>query len=107
MHAAMVGVVLPLAIGGFEPSSVDAPLAVTFESPVRCKAGDELLGADRLFPSPVFHDVDGDGLLDVVVGDLLGRLTVALQRKVGDARTYAPETEVLAADGKPVDFHNW
>jgi hypothetical protein len=70
-------------------------------------AGDALLGEDRLYPSPVFHDMNGDGLLDIVVGDLQGRLTVALQRKDEGPRTFAAETEVGAADGKRLDFHNW
>ena len=74
---------------------------------MRLKAGDAFLGADRLFPSPVFHDVNGDGALDVVVGDLRGIITVALRQKGADARAFAAETELMAADGKRIDFHNW
>ena len=103
MHAALSGVALPLAMGAL----ASAPLAQTFAPPVRLMAGDAFLGEDRLFPSPVYHDVNGDGLLDIVVGDLWGRLTVALRRKGEDPRAYAAETELMAADGKRIDFHNW
>ena len=52
--------------------------APTFAPPVKLMAGTKGLGENRLFPSPVLHDMDGDGLADLVVGDLRGRLTVAL-----------------------------
>jgi len=107
MNATLPGVALPLAIGAFAPATGDTPLDPTFAPPVRLMAGDEFLGGDRLFPSPVYHDVNGDGLLDIVVGDLWGRLTVALRRKGADPRAYEAETELMAADGKRLDFHNW
>ena len=78
-----------------------------FAPPVRLSAGEKLLGVHRYFPSPVFHDVDGDGLADLVVGDLVGRLTVALRLPGPDPRAFGPESEMNAADGKPIDFHNW
>jgi hypothetical protein len=54
----------------------------------------------------VFRDMNGDGRLDVVVGDLRGHLTVALQLP-GDARSFGAETDLNGADGKVLDFHNW
>ncbi|HEX5053898.1 MAG TPA: hypothetical protein VFZ65_19120 [Planctomycetota bacterium] len=79
----------------------------TFAAPVRLMAGDKFLGENRLFPSPVYHDLDGDGLFDVVVGDLPGRLTVA-RRLPGDGPPkFAAETKVLAANGAQVDLKNW
>ena len=79
-----------------------------FASPVRLKAGDKFLGENRMYPSPVCHDLDGDGRVDVVVGDLVGVLTVAPRANAAaGAPAYGPETKVLAADGQPLDFDNW
>lgn len=80
--------------------------APQFAPPVRLQAGDKFLGEGRLYPSPVFHDVNGDGLLDLVIGDLRGRLTVAL-RQAGEPATFGAETKMLDKDGKEIDFHNW
>jgi hypothetical protein len=82
------------------------PPPPTFAEPVRLKAGDKFLGENRLFPSPVFHDMNGDGRADVVVGDLIGKLTVALRTGDG-APAYAAETKQQALDGKELHFGNW
>lgn len=84
----------------------DPPTPDTFAAPVRLKAGDKFLGEGRLYPSPMFHDMNGDGISDIVVGDLVGKITIAL-RKPGEPVSYAAETKMLAADGKPLDFANW
>jgi hypothetical protein len=88
-----------------DASPTDTP---RFGAPVRLHAGDALLGAGRLYPSPAVHDVDRDGELDVVLGDLTGRVTFA-RRIARDDGTFAlaGEDRVLGADGKPVDFNNW
>jgi hypothetical protein len=78
-----------------------------FAPPVRLKAGDKFLGEGRLYPSPVFHDMNGDGLPDIVVGDLWGKLTVALRLPGDGPPSYGAETKVMASDGKELDFHNW
>ena len=84
-----------------------AQQAPTFAAPVRLKAGDAFLGGDRLYPSPMAHDVDGDGKLDLVVGDLRGRITIARRTDGTAPSCYAAETPMLAADGSAIDFHNW
>ena len=88
-------------------TTVAVAQAPTFGAPVRLQAGEKLLGEKRLFPSPVFHDVNGDGHADIVVGDLVGRLTVALRKPGAGIPAYEAETKLMAADGKELDFHNW
>ncbi len=84
----------------------------TFAPPVRLQAGDAFLGhedpggRERLYPSPVYHDLNRDGLADLVIGDLLGHLTVA-HRVPGSPPTFAKEQHVLGADGKILDLGNW
>ena len=51
--------------------------------------------------------MNGDGAADVVVGDLWGKLTVALRSKDARALELAAETKLMAVDGKEIDFHNW
>jgi hypothetical protein len=92
------------------PLSLCAATAVAqspvFAPPVRLEAGGKLLGKGRYFPSPVYQDLDGDGRADIVVGDLMGRLTVAY-RGQDDAIAFGKEVPVLGADGKPIDLKNW
>ena len=78
-----------------------------FKPPVRVLAGEAFLGEERLYPSPVVHDVDGDGRLDLLVGDLWGRITVALGQPGDGTPTYGAENPLLAADGEELKFNNW
>jgi hypothetical protein len=81
--------------------------APKFAEPVRLMAGDPLLGEGRLYPSPVYQDMNGDGLLDIVVGDLRGLLTVALRLPGEGPPKFGAESNLKALDGKDIDFHNW
>ena len=78
-----------------------------FAAPVRIKAGDKFLGEGRLYPSPVFHDVDGDKLPDIVIGDLFGKVTVACRTTEKDVVRFTAEKDVKDRDGQPLKFHNW
>jgi hypothetical protein len=78
-----------------------------YAAPVRLRAGDKLLGAGRYYPSPVFRDIDDDGIPDVAVGDLTGRITFALRTSAKDPLAFSAETDLKGADGKPIRFHNW
>ena len=79
-----------------------------FAAPQRLKAGDAYLGAKRLYPSPVIQDVDGDGVGDVVIGDLMGKLTYA-NREIGDEGVtgFGRERPLKDRAGEGVKFHNW
>jgi hypothetical protein len=94
-------VALPLVLLATATAVAQSP---SFASPVRLKAGDAFLGQGRLFPSPVYHDLDGDRRADLVVGDLRGHLTVASR---GEGATFGKEEKVLGADGKILDLQNW
>ena len=50
--------------------------------------------------------MDGDGLEDLVIGDLFGKVTWARQLG-GDAVRFGPEQPMLAANEKPLKFDNW
>ena len=81
--------------------------STSFAPTVRLRAGDQFLGENRLFPSPVYHDLDGDGRADIVVGDLAGHLTVAAAVAGAATPTFGPEQKVHGADGDVLDFENW
>lgn len=78
----------------------------SFAAPVRLMVGEKYLGQNRSYPSPVGHDLDGDGRIDLVIGDLPGKLTVAT-RLASAAMGFAVDKPVMAADGAAIKFDNW
>ncbi len=97
---------LVLALASFS-QPVDNDDLPTFADPVRLMAGDQPMGAGRLYPSPALVDLDGDGVAEMVIGDLRGVLTVS-KRIPGEDTTLWSEAEPLeGADGEPLKFHNW
>jgi hypothetical protein len=78
-----------------------------FAAPKRIKAGDAYVGQGRIYPSPVLHDVDGDEHLDILVGDLTGRVTVARRVATETGLRVLAETPLKDRNGKPLKFHNW
>lgn len=75
-----------------------------FAAPVRLMAGDAYLGEKRMYPSPAMYDWNGDGRMDVVIGDLPGRVTVALRTEDG---SLAAEAKAKTSAGESLDFGNW
>jgi hypothetical protein len=94
---------LPLLVLATAAAVAQSP---TFAEPVRLKAGDKFLGKDRPYPSPVYHDMDADGRVDIVVGDLAGNLTVA-PRTADKAPVFDAEYKVMDAEGRLLDLQNW
>jgi len=79
-----------------------------FAAPKRIQAGETFLGEGRLYPSPVLHDVDGDKLPDIVVGDLFGKVTFAPRlAKSKKAVLFGAETQLKDRSGEQLKFHNW
>ena len=100
-------IALPLALSLLAASPADADEVPHFAAPVRLRAGDEFMGNDQYYPSPVLRDLDGDGVAELVVGDLVGKLLV-FRRLPGDDPTAWSAAEPLAgADGQSLRFHNW
>lgn len=77
-----------------------------FAAPIRIQVDGAFLGGKKLYPSPVWHDLDGDGVLDLVVGDLPGRIVVA-RGLGGQPPAYAKEVALERAKGTRLQFHNW
>lgn len=86
------------------PSSMVAP---KFAPPVRFEHDGAFLGATRLYPSPVIHDVDGDGAGDLVLGDLWGRVTVSTRIATDATPHFGAEKPIPASDGSELKFNNW
>lgn len=88
-----------------KPASFAEPLS--FARPVRLQNGNDYLGATRQYPSPVLRDMDGDGLADLVLGDLNGRISVSLRRAGDGPTSFGPESPIAASDGSELAFTNW
>lgn len=78
-----------------------------FAPAVELRAGDGLMGAKRLYPSPALYDLNGDGRLDILIGDLRGLITVAQRSDSTNPLLYGEDQPLLARDGKPLNFENW
>jgi hypothetical protein len=87
------------------PTAGAPAAAARFAAPVRLTADGAPLGAQLLYPSPRLHDIDQDGVLELVVGDLRGRVLVA--EKVGDEPAAWSALEPFQTDGRDLKFNNW
>jgi hypothetical protein len=89
-------------------ASAAGPDAIArFAEPVVLRAGDRAMGSRRMYPSPVFRDMNGDGRLDIVIGDLVGKITIANALEGDGAPQFARDEPMLGRDAKPLDFKNW
>ncbi len=106
------GAVLLLSAGAVaqttETGVTNVPAAGTkFAPPIRMKVGDQYLGEKRSYPSPVLQDMNGDGRPDLVIGDLRGKITVALRQPGDGLPQFAADKALKGRDGKDLNFANW
>lgn len=88
-------------------ATLESQATPTFGAPTLVHADTLLSGIGRRYPSPVMHDVDGDGLADLVLGDLYGAVTVSKRLAGEGAPRFGPEEPLLANDGTELVFNNW
>ncbi len=84
-----------------EQDTASAPL---FADPIQLtRDGEPHTGI--YYPSPVLHDLDGDGQVELVIGDLMGRVIYS-QRIDGQDTGWGP-SQAIEAQGKPLKLDNW
>ena len=94
---------LLLALAALAPSGDADDGLILFKAPVQFMAGDAEMGHKKMYPSPAAFDVDGDGIQDLVLGGLSGRVTWS--RRTADG--LGPEKPMERTDGKQLSFNNW
>ncbi|MCO6457768.1 MAG: hypothetical protein J5I93_20885 [Pirellulaceae bacterium] len=82
-----------------------------FEAPVRLMVGDQPLNAQaaQMYPSPAMYDVDADGQMELVVGDIFGSLNVyENQNRTGQGDpVWSQHRTLKTARGEPIKVSNW
>ena len=91
-----------------KPATSDEDL---FGSPQLLMVGKSPLNtaARQMYPSPAMFDVDNDGQLELVVGDIFGSLNVyenINKNKQGDP-VWSKHKALESLDGKPIKVSNW
>ncbi len=62
---------------------------------------------DVLYPSPVLHDLNGDGKQELIIGDLRGYLQVAKRDSATDSPEWGDSQMMQSVEGKDIKFSNW
>lgn len=96
-----------LGLAGSGQLAAQGDAVAEFSTPVRIHAGEAFAGGRRMYPSPALHDVNGDGHADLVVGDLPGRITVALRTPGEGPIGFGPEKPMKDRRGEHLKFNNW
>ncbi len=79
-----------------------------FDAPVAIKVGGKPFNSERTiqYPSPALIDIDNDGELELVVGSLVGTLTV-LENEALEGEPLWNSPELLKSAGKTIELPNW
>lgn len=99
---------LPFLLATTALSAAAAPAQTfSFAPPARILAGENLLGDGLPFPSPTIGDLDGDGVLDVLIGDVSGNISVASGKRVDGRLSFGPERRLEAGKAGLLAFPNF
>lgn len=82
-----------------------------FAAPQMLMVGNQPLNqaARQMYPSPAIYDVDNDGQLELVVGDIFGKLNI-YENENGSAKgdpAWSSHQALKSFDGKPIKVSNW
>ncbi|MEE9395310.1 MAG: hypothetical protein V3W41_22690 [Planctomycetota bacterium] len=75
----------------------------SFAAPVELTAGGKAI-SNLMYPSPVLHDLDGDGKRELVLGEIFG--TVRACTASADGLKWQKQV-LLQAEGEKLKFNNW
>jgi hypothetical protein len=81
-----------------------------FEAPFRLKVGDQPLNnaARQMYPSPAMFDIDRDGQLELVVGDIFGSLNIYENLANGKSDpVWSSHIPLKGGDGEKIKVSNW
>lgn len=95
-----------------EVAASKAPAFVNahFEAPFRLMVDDKPLNsaAKQRYPSPAMYDVDNDGQLELVVGDIFGSMNVYENKgDSGGDPVWNKHYALKSADGEAIKVSNW
>ncbi|MFT4541430.1 MAG: hypothetical protein ACI841_000268 [Planctomycetota bacterium] len=85
----------------------DAPATdtnVRFADPIMVMAGDKPLTG--MYPSPRLYDIDRDGQVELVIGDLIGRIEYA-EKTAGEDLGAWGKLKAYETGERKLKFNNW
>tara|TARA_R110002072_G_scaffold80149_11_gene184384 strand:+ start:137 stop:427 length:291 start_codon:yes stop_codon:yes gene_type:complete len=74
----------------------------TFEAPIQLETTGKSFDT-LLYPTPVLQDLNGDGKVELVIGDLRGNLFQCDAQPDGKWSAMRP----MEAEGEPLKLNNW
>lgn len=98
---------LPLTLLAAVSAFEDADDVAAFAAPKLLLSGTKAVGQGQLYPSPVLFDVDGDGDLELVTGNLMGRLWYHERAEGDDPAAWSRRMPLKGANGEGLEFDNW